>query len=208
MKLLLTIFVLLVLMSGNALAELEALQVAAGSDDAGTTTSGWLLGNAFTQMGLRGALVGEGGWRFNSVGIAQGATIDACTLEIHTDVDFEASVTFTCEDTSDAATFSNETDFDNRIRTSASVNHTLAITSGNVFLIIDVELKTIVQEVINRGDWSLDNDLVVFHIDNGSAFDEWKHYQTYEHDPSEAAKLRIYFTVSGVAGQVIMIYSD
>ena len=144
-----------------------------------------------------------GFYRFTSVPIAQGATIDACTLFVNVDNASydDPNITIHCEDTASATTLDGEnTCITSRTRTTANVNWIAeGIETGYK---PSPELKTIVQEIVNRGDWSSGNDMAfIFVVNDGSAF------YTKSYEVTEPAKLHCWYTVGdGVASQIIIVH--
>jgi len=106
-----------------------------------------------------------GGMRFANVTIPKGATITAAYLTLQARDSHSLTTVNSCikgEAADNAASFSNVTDFDNRVRTSANVawDSIPAWTAG-----IDYnspEVKTVIQEIINRAGWASGNALVIF----------------------------------------------
>ncbi len=125
----------------------------------------------------------QSGMRFTSLNIAQGTKIVQAFLEISATntVATPSETKIEGEDVDSAATFSTEADYSGRSRTSASVLWTPASwVSGS--LIRSINIRTVIQEIIDRPGWSALNDLVLFWSDplpgfggtnllNGHSFD-------------------------------------
>jgi len=134
-----------------------------------------------------------GFYRFTSIPIAQGATIDACTMfvDVYNSANDDPNVDIYCEDTSSATTITVGLNcIAERTQTSASV--TWEATGIGAGYQPSPELKTIVQEIISRGDWSSGNDLAfIFVAKSGSVF------YTDSYDVGQPAKLHCWYTSDG-----------
>lgn len=112
-------------------------------------TSGWIF---------------EAGWRFQTVAIPNAATIDTAYINCYTEYNnlnsqpVEAHVWG--EDVDDAATFSTRANFVGRGRTTANIDWTIA--NGDDSWHQSPEIKTIIQEIVDRGGWATGQDMVVF----------------------------------------------
>jgi DNA-binding transcriptional regulator of glucitol operon len=100
--------------------------------------------------------------RYQNVTVPQGAVIDSAIWETRkrggnsTDtVVFRVQ----CEDTADATTLSDSTDFKLRVLTTASITDTIIAGQQNTWY--SIPITSPVQEVISRGDWSSGNDLLI-----------------------------------------------
>lgn len=139
----------------------------------------------------------RGGMRVTSINIPQGVPILSAHLKLYASY-LGGSIPETFiegEDTDDAATFSTVSDYDNRTRTSASVTWTPPNWTLNTWH-TSPDIKTIIQEIINREGWHSGNALVLFWRDvNG-----WigtKRYlgaHNYDTNPDLAAKLEVTWT--------------
>jgi hypothetical protein len=138
------------------------------------------------------------GMRFLNVTILKDSTIDSAFLKI-TSYDNKVNNTVNTridgEDVGDAATFSTVGNYNGRIRTTANVDwdaipaHTKDVeyTSPNI--------KTVPQEIVNRGDWGSGNDMVIFWEDHGSDTGSGINRQPYSFESGQpAAKLEITYT--------------
>lgn len=129
-------------------------------------------------------------FRFTTIPIPQGATIDACTLFVSVFAAYDdPDIDIFCEDTSSATTLVTEDNcISSRNQTTASVEW-IGTDIGDGYK-PSPQLKTIVQEVINRDDWSEDNNLAFICVVNpASAFG----VDSYE-DTGAKAKLHIWYT--------------
>ena len=114
------------------------------------------------------------GMRFRDIDIPQGATIDSAKIQFRVDDTNGANtspitIRFYGEDTNDASSFSSSSDdISDRTRTSAYVDWTVpSWTSGGDegASQLSADLKTIIQEIVDRPGWSSGNDLVIMITD-------------------------------------------
>ena len=143
--------------------------------------------------------------RFTSIPIAQGATIDACTLFVYiiTANADDPDIDIFGEDTASATTLEFEDNcISSRIQTTAHVEW-IATSIGTGYK-PSPELKTIVQEVINREDWSYESNLAFICVVNSNSNFVADSYES----SGDMAKLHIWYTTGEPpeAGQVIIIH--
>jgi len=170
-------------------------RIAVDSDDAREVAndSALHLNDASIQMGRHPGnnKVQNCGYRFNAVTIAQGTTITSAKLTLTAAGDSTAEPTLIIdgEDADDAATFSTWANWDARVHTTATATWDPPNTTTNEE--IDTpEIKTIVQEIVDRDGWSSGNDMVIFIYDNGSNL-EWLNVVAYDGTAGKAALLTI-----------------
>ena len=116
-----------------------------------------------------------GFFRFESLPMAQGAVINSAYIEIYTsEYGATNAVTLTIraidEDNTAAfpASSGSNTDPWNRARTTAGVALNIAATRN--VLITSGDIKTVIQEIVDRGSWSGGNALAIILENNGSAY--------------------------------------
>jgi len=139
--------------------------------------------------------------RFQTVPIPQGATITTAYLtfraKISTTVD-DVNTRIRGEDADDTVTFSDLTDFDSRPRTTAQVDWD-SIPDWTADTDYDTpEIKTVIQEIVDRAGWASGNSMVLFWDD----FDDrsthtsacYRQMMTYDHSSTYAPKLHIEYT--------------
>lgn len=177
-----------------------SIPIATSSDDAEERISDGNMNLSSSDL----ELVDEGGiskqavgLRFNSVGIPQGATIKQAYIQFTTDESTTNTTNLTLygQASDNAPTFTN-TDYNisNRSKTNAAINWTPAAWA-NVGAATTTQqtpdLKTIIQEIVNRTGWTLNNALAIIITGagertadsyDGSAFDAPKLYLTFEYD--------------------------
>jgi len=137
--------------------------------------------------------------RFQTVDIPQGATIDSAKLQFkfHSTTNGTGnSVLIQGENVDDAAQPTSISDFQGKARTDASVTWTYGSYSAGTYYDTP-ELKTIIQEIVNRAGWAADNDMQFFLKGNSHNSDtnwmlQWKSYNS---GSSNAPKLVITYTL-------------
>ena len=143
-------------------------QVSNDSDDAEERISNgdMNLGSSDLELGRDGSNSQEVGIRFRNVSIPQGATVVSAYIQFTVDEsDTEStSVTIQIQDTGNAAQYSNsDDDISSRSYTSGSVawNNIPSWTSVGASGADQAtpDLTSLVQEVVNRGDWASGNAL-------------------------------------------------
>jgi len=107
--------------------------------------------------------------RFNNITILPKQEIAYCSLYV---INYAGSgspsMRVYLEDTSNASVFSDKTDLKARHKTTAYVNISPPQAADSVYQRLG-DLKTSVQEVINRSDWSFGNSISLFMENNASA---------------------------------------
>jgi hypothetical protein len=103
------------------------------------------------------------GLRFQDVTIPPGATIDSAFIIVFSHEekleDDVAKITIYCEDTDDAVTFDENNLISDRVSTTATVDWTVNEYWGIWKPYSTPDLKTIVQEVVDRSGWSSGNSI-------------------------------------------------
>ncbi len=188
------------------------IQVAASADDAFEKQGG----SGFTSAGIQIAIVsttspgseGNGGFRFNAVDIAGGATIDTVDFELY-GINFggRLQADITANDVDDAADFSGDPDVTTRIASAATTattrwDHDFHVGNGFLGSNSDdgLDMNAIIQEIIDRGGWSSGNDLVLLAAGTdkgGGRGPATFAVRAYDGNTSQAARLTIDFTGGG-----------
>ena len=116
-----------------------------------------LKGTAHTDAAARRVL----GIRFPSIAIPQGRAIIAAKVQVQciNNSNDDANVTIYGNDVDDAADFVAEADVNNRALTAANV--TWAQNSLGDAYVDSPELKTILQEIVDRGSWASGNAVMI-----------------------------------------------
>jgi hypothetical protein len=149
-----------------------------------------------------------GGMRFLNITIPKGATIDAAYLTItarDSDNLNDVNSKIHGEDVDDAATFSDLADYQGRDRTTAVVNWDgIASWTENVEY-NSPEIKTIIQEIIDRAGWASGNDLVIFWDDHDDRSTHTNNTErtgkAYDYSTTACPKLHIEYTSPAAAAR-------
>lgn len=182
------------------------LQVAASTDDAwyGQEEPRWELTLNRGYAGSQGAAYDRNGFgmRFQNVTIPKGATITTAYLTFKANTYLSADTCKTrisAEAVNDAPTFADDAAaFDAR-----AANHTTAQVDWDAIgpwtaetNYNSPEIKTVIQEIVNRAGWASGNGLVIFwdDFDERSTVEAFRGAWSYDHG-SDAPKLHIEYTV-------------
>ena len=186
------------------------LQVGASTDDAyrRLTAPYWALNASDIRVGAFGAATYQfgGGMRFLNVTIPQGTTIDAAYLTLRaravTQNGTVVNTRISAEDVDNPATFADDAAaFDARWanRTTARVDWDDIPTFTSNVDYNSPEIKTVIQEVVDRGGWASGQAMVVFWDDfeDRSSHVSGAYREVYSYDGSTtyAPKLVITFVV-------------
>jgi len=136
----------------------------------------------------------EGFVRFTSVGINSGATIDSAYLTIITDPTSYSNGNMYLKikgiDEDNTADFTN--DASGRGRTTAAVDWDIASPWGLAETYVSPDIKSIIQEIINRDGWAANNAIGLVIENDGSSINN--EFQSYEKSLSYCAYLEINYT--------------
>ncbi len=127
------------------------------SDDASQSGTTMRLGGYNNILYVSYATTGGIGWRFQTVPIDNGATINSASITVEQGAqqnNNRAGGDLHCEDIDDAPTFTTgASNITNRTRTSASVNDPFPDGTNGSDVTSD-DLASLVQEVVNRAGWT------------------------------------------------------
>ena len=147
------------------------------------------------------------GMRFLNITIPKGSKINSAYVTVKASVSRDLTTVNTKvrgEDVDDAARFTTVANYNGRARTSAEVNWD-NIPAWNTDTEYDSpEIKTVIQEIIDRAGWASANDIVIFwddHDDRSTHTDNTRR-QCYSHDhvAANAPKLHIEYTEPAAGG--------
>jgi len=143
------------------------------------------------------------GFRFRTVAIPQGATIGTAYLTLRA---YESKSNAGCntkiraEDVDSAAAFSTEANWDSRFPSGCTTAEVEwdgidAWTGGEDY--DSPEIKTVIQEIVSRGGWASNQNIVIFwdDYDNRSSAGGLRIAEGWDHDPDNTAKLHIEYSV-------------
>lgn len=136
------------------------------------------------------------GLRFQNVTVPQGATIMSANLEFEVDSTNNTSTSLTIAgEASDApVTFSStDRDISNRTATSASVSWPSVPNNNPNQKLISPDLKTVVQEIVNRAGWASGNPMAFIITGSGT-----KNVESFDSEPGAAPLLRVTYASNTV----------
>jgi pectate lyase len=168
--------------------------VAIGADDAREYSTGVVMTNeSFIYLG-RGNLVGL---RFRDVDVPQGAVIQSAVVEMYGVGALTSSVAirYAAEDVGNSAPFTTGSrSLSSRARTQAAIDDVPDSWTLGAFN-PSPDLRAVIQEVVERPDWSLGNSLTLFIEDSDSS--SVRRIGSFEGSPSptRAARLTILYQV-------------
>lgn len=167
-----------------------------GTNEFSYNGSTWATGHSTYFIGNRSGVSADGGLIFTTVAIPQGATISSATVKwisgsYRTN---DVSLIMYAEDTSSATAFSDLTDFNSKARTTASNSVTIT-TDVAAEDTIAATCTNAVQEVVNRGDWSSGNDIMIIWEDDANGTNVM--FQTYAAAVGYSAVLEVTYTEGG-----------
>lgn len=176
------------------------LQVSAGNDDAHEADDGtnfsYIGGNLRCEANTAAGSRYNAGMRFQNVAVPNGAIINTSYVSVifidttHDSPDLD----YRGEAADDADDFVTTQDVTDRTRTSASVNWSDTDLGGSSF-VDGPEIKTIIQEIVNRAGWSSGNNMVIFADgENAAAQESGTRFVSYNTSSSNAPKLHIEYT--------------
>ena len=135
-------------------------------------------------------------FRFLNVTIPSGATIKNAFLKVTSNTgvyDQPVETKISCEDADNATTFSDQADYLGRSKTSSVVTWNIPLGAW----LLDVEytspnIKSCVQDVVDRVGWSSTNTIVIFWDDNGTRGNyNLRYVYSYDGSDTKCAKLEI-----------------
>ena len=146
----------------------------------------------------------DGGFRFLSVAIPSGATIDSAWI-VFASTGVQSGTTcnwrYRGEDTASAAIFSTVANWRTRILTTASVDSSsMAAYPADGVTVRSPLITSIVQEIVSRGDWSSGNNMAILVFNNSSSTGAYRKPESYEDAGTAPAQLNIWYTASGGGG--------
>jgi hypothetical protein len=173
------------------LVEYDAYLITTGSDDAheeAATGAVTIDGTVMTAANVNDLLA----VRFGGILMPAGAIIDAALLDlVLSDNDKnDAEGAWHCQATNDAPTFTTTaTDISSRVRTTASVAWNTNDLGSSGTVVTPPDLKTALQEVINRPGWASGNSVVFIYLHN-SGTDKIQ-FATLDHATLAEARLEV-----------------
>ncbi|MBF0453999.1 MAG: VWA domain-containing protein [Magnetococcales bacterium] len=167
-------------------------QVSATSDDAEEDDSGGMNLSSSDLELVEESSTQTVGIRFRALAIPQGATISSAEIEFEIDESSSAATSLTIhgEASGNATTFSSGShNISSRTTTAASVAWNSLPEVAVDSLLRTPDLTSLVQEIVNRGDWAAGNSMVFILTGSGR-----RTVESYNGETGAAPKLRITFS--------------
>lgn len=136
--------------------------------------------------------------RFTNVAVPQGATVNSAKIQYHADSCYGSPTTRIFFNAADNATNpTSSANYNAKAVTSAYVDWAISgWTNGTWYDSPDI--KTVVQEVVNRSGWASGNAMMLLHKNNGSTSGNYARLHSYEFiGNTNAPKLVIEYTAGG-----------
>ncbi len=203
------IILILLLITGSLTAgDTFKTQVTSGTDDAKVYGSNLSTSEIDAVVGYTGSYRCDYLARFGEVPIPPEATIDSAFLSLHSSTAQSGTVCNSliyAEDTGNAATFSTWNDYNSRLLSDQAVawNNIPAHTAAVWYRTPDI--KNVIQEIVDRSDWSGGNALAVFIKDNNSDGGAYRRFFQYERPGSNGASacsLLVFYTENSAGTKV------
>ena len=199
MKKILPIFLLLVMfLVGLVFASTFQTSVITSTDDAWYYSTGWSTMGINVTLGNYEGNSRQSSFRFQDVTIPQGSTIDSAFLFTKARLSSstnKVNVKFYGEDTASASTFSTNTDYLARAKTTTSVSWQQIGGWIADEWYVSPDISDIIQEIIDRWDWVSGNDLVIFIEDSSSTAGAYRIGRSYDYNgEDDAPYILIYYT--------------
>jgi len=99
----------------------------------------------------------KGFWRFQNIAVPQGATIETASFKVYWEAGSSRTFKVIALDNDDAPQPTNNTYADHSLETTASADWTIDNSEGAY----TVEVKTIIQEIVDRSGWSSGNAIML-----------------------------------------------
>ena len=141
------------------------------------------------------------GLRFNNIEVPQGATITsaAITFEVDEKRTGKLDVDIYGEDSSQPLRYSDSAKISTRTKTSAKVDWAITTKPGKNASLSTPDLTSLVQEIVNRGDWANSNSMAFILEESPGSKDNYRELESYNGESGAAAQLDISYTYSTAA---------
>lgn len=170
--------------------------IATGADDGETLNNTQRLGLDTIAMGMSSSYEYWAGFRFQTVAIPQGSTIDSATITFEKNaLQGSPQVRFYADDVDDAAAWATTSRIKNITKTTAFQAWSPTVATGTEA----VNVQSIVQEIVDRGGWASNNDMR-FGVFDQRATTAQIHFvcvAAVEHATQQEAQLDVTYTAAG-----------
>ncbi|MBL4578145.1 MAG: CUB domain-containing protein, partial [Flavobacteriales bacterium] len=186
-------------------------QIGASNDDAFDYSDG---GNVPTAINCRlGYRSGAGfldcttGLRFQTVPLPQGATITTATLSVraYDAVSPTINTKISADDVDNSIDFS-ATKPSGRTKTTSQVDWDVSVAWSTGTYYNSPEIKTVIQEIVNRGSWASNNSLSIIVANDGGT--DNRNMSTYNENTAYGARFNASYVTQGTATSSIVDYAS
>lgn len=165
------------------------------TDDAMEESGGSLtLTDTAIDLGDNGGSSFSGGFRFRNVDIPAGATIDEAYITLYSEANGSPTLNIYGEDEDNPATFEDDTGLKvlDRTLTTAFVAWDVTWTSSEEYK-QSPDIKTVIQEIIDRSGWRRGNSIVIIVKDDSSS-GNYAQVSSYDGEPNQTAILTVKYS--------------
>ena len=172
-----------------------SIHISSGNDDAYEASGVMQTNESVIMQGKAWGTTYRGGYIFRNITIPKGAAIVRANLSLSYNwgSGSNASIDIYGENTSNSLIFSSSNnDISNRVKTTAKVDwNNLPNTSSTGTRTFTPDISSILQEIVNRVDWSSGNAMTFLFYEDPAAIDEWESisFEGYGNPTSAAAKI-------------------
>jgi hypothetical protein len=174
--------------------------ITSGPDDATQHSSWFDSAGAYVYIGSRSDAIGPyaGGFRFNNVAIPPGSYISSAYLKLTQYTNYNSpavSLKVAADDVDNSPTFSDAASGPlNRTLTTAQVDWDIPVWNGDQQY-TSPDIKSVIQEVVNRGGWASGNSLSVI-VACDDTGEKRRRIWAYNGDITKTAQLVVKFSAS------------
>lgn len=145
----------------------------------------------------------HGGFRFRTLGVPQGATINSATFKPNvTSINGTPQTKIYADDVDDAALWSASSRPSQITKTTASVAWSPVATG-----LASVGITSVVQEIISRASWASSNDIRFAVLNQATGTGNWLYVDDYNGGAVNAASIVVDYTAGG-GGTIPHIFGD
>jgi hypothetical protein len=150
--------------------------------------------------GEAGGVTFRSGLRFTTIPIPKGATIISASISLYASAAAGiVPLTIRGEIADDAAAWSTELDFNiRRISTYGPVNWASGLGEWNIDTWeVSPDISSIIQLIIDRPGWAINNDLALFWDSTVSGGDNYRQAHSFDHSSGNAPKFNASYILAG-----------
>jgi MSHA biogenesis protein MshQ len=187
--------------------------IQAGADDGyeRVDNTTWYGVQTYEYVGITGGITWHGGFRWDSVTIPNGATIDSAYLTFYWNGadHYGSTVVLNVQawDHDDAPQFDNTNRPSTVTRTTASVSWSVANPGTHPATKTSPDIKSVIKEIVDRAGWASGNAINLVCM-NSNTGDKFGTIDTYETVSGTKPTLTITYTESASSSLECIVFSD